>query len=165
MQNVLIDDRRIWVDFSQSVSKLHGVWVKQREKRASKGLGGSRMSSRFIPPPRGDQRDLLLDMGEMTDAASRDRDKEPRKQDTHDRYAHRENREYERHRPSRDDYYSRSSHSRRHHRDDRDYPLQHRRDRYGGEREDRRSYSRNDYQHFSIHHRKQRNDHERYSRR
>ena len=131
MQNVLIDDRRIWVDFSQSVSKLHGVWVKQREKRASKGLGGSRMSSRFIPPPRGDQRDLLLDMGEMTDAASRDRDKEPRKQDTHDRYAHRENR----------------------------------RDRYGGEREDRRSYSRNDYQHFSIHHRKQRNDHERYSRR
>ncbi|WFD24566.1 hypothetical protein MEQU1_003269 [Malassezia equina] len=30
MQNVLIDDRRIWVDFSQSVSKLHGVWVKQR---------------------------------------------------------------------------------------------------------------------------------------
>ncbi|WFD40837.1 peptidylprolyl isomerase [Malassezia japonica] len=28
MQNVLIDDRRIWVDFSQSVSKLHSVWVK-----------------------------------------------------------------------------------------------------------------------------------------
>ncbi|KAL4400276.1 Peptidyl-prolyl cis-trans isomerase-like 4 [Malassezia pachydermatis] len=34
MQNVLIDDRRIWVDFSQSVSKLHGVWVKQRTGKA-----------------------------------------------------------------------------------------------------------------------------------
>ena len=35
MQNVLIDDRRIWVDFSQSVSKLHGVWNKQRAKRGT----------------------------------------------------------------------------------------------------------------------------------
>ena len=32
MQNVLIDDRRIHVDFSQSVSKLHGQWIQQREK-------------------------------------------------------------------------------------------------------------------------------------
>ncbi|PVU91384.1 hypothetical protein BB561_004416 [Smittium simulii] len=30
MENVLIDDRRIHVDFSQSVSKLHGEWVKGR---------------------------------------------------------------------------------------------------------------------------------------
>ncbi|EPQ30164.1 uncharacterized protein PFL1_02280 [Pseudozyma flocculosa PF-1] len=30
MQNVLVDDRRIWVDFSQSVSKLHGDWIKTR---------------------------------------------------------------------------------------------------------------------------------------
>ncbi len=30
MQNVLVDDRRIWVDFSQSVSRLHGDWVKKR---------------------------------------------------------------------------------------------------------------------------------------
>jgi len=27
MDNVLIDDRRIHVDFSQSVSKLHGAWL------------------------------------------------------------------------------------------------------------------------------------------
>jgi peptidyl-prolyl cis-trans isomerase-like 4 len=30
MQNVLIDDRRIHVDFSQSVSKLHQTWINQR---------------------------------------------------------------------------------------------------------------------------------------
>ncbi|WFC95724.1 peptidylprolyl isomerase [Malassezia brasiliensis] len=41
MQNVLIDDRRIWVDFSQSVSKLHNVWVKQRMGKGARA-----------PPPR-----------------------------------------------------------------------------------------------------------------
>ncbi|KAJ2060202.1 Peptidyl-prolyl cis-trans isomerase-like 4 [Coemansia sp. S146] len=30
MDNVLIDDRRIHVDFSQSVSKLHGKWMQSR---------------------------------------------------------------------------------------------------------------------------------------
>ena len=34
MQNVLIDDRRIHVDFSQSVSKLHKVWLDKRKHRA-----------------------------------------------------------------------------------------------------------------------------------
>lgn len=34
MDNVLIDDRRIHVDFSQSVSKLD--WVKNRKYQASK---------------------------------------------------------------------------------------------------------------------------------
>lgn len=29
MDNVLIDDRRIHVDFSQSVSKLHGAWLSK----------------------------------------------------------------------------------------------------------------------------------------
>lgn len=40
MQNVLVDDRRIWVDFSQSVSRLHGDWVKKRNggREAPKGL-------------------------------------------------------------------------------------------------------------------------------
>ncbi|SPO27624.1 related to Multidomain cyclophilin type peptidyl-prolyl cis-trans isomerase [Ustilago trichophora] len=39
MQNVLVDDRRIWVDFSQSVSRLHGDWVKKRNggREAPKG--------------------------------------------------------------------------------------------------------------------------------
>lgn len=47
MQNVLIDDRRIWVDFSQSVSRLNnGKWgndVKvgpRRTQNSSRGLGG-----------------------------------------------------------------------------------------------------------------------------
>ncbi|KAK9767191.1 Peptidyl-prolyl cis-trans isomerase-like 4 [Basidiobolus ranarum] len=43
MDNVLIDDRRIHVDFSQSVSKLHKDWVAGKIKNAqsSEGYGGS----------------------------------------------------------------------------------------------------------------------------
>ncbi|ORY02211.1 cyclophilin-like protein [Basidiobolus meristosporus CBS 931.73] len=43
MDNVLIDDRRIHVDFSQSVSKLHKDWVagKIKSARDSEGYGGS----------------------------------------------------------------------------------------------------------------------------
>ncbi|KAG8812314.1 Peptidyl-prolyl cis-trans isomerase cyp6 [Serendipita sp. 399] len=46
MQNVLIDDRRIWVDFSQSVSRLNnGKWSNDvrmgpRRKPQNRGLGG-----------------------------------------------------------------------------------------------------------------------------
>ncbi|PWY98244.1 cyclophilin-like protein [Testicularia cyperi] len=42
MQNVLVDDRRIWVDFSQSVSRLHGDWVRKRNggRDAPKGHYG-----------------------------------------------------------------------------------------------------------------------------
>ncbi|KAJ1675756.1 Peptidyl-prolyl cis-trans isomerase-like 4 [Spiromyces aspiralis] len=40
MDNVLIDDRRIHVDFSQSVSKLHKAWVQGRqEKLVAAGTG------------------------------------------------------------------------------------------------------------------------------
>ncbi|EST09508.2 RNA recognition motif domain protein [Kalmanozyma brasiliensis GHG001] len=47
MQNVLVDDRRIWVDFSQSVSRLHGDWVKKRNggrdaPKGHYGWGGER---------------------------------------------------------------------------------------------------------------------------
>ncbi|KAG9285709.1 hypothetical protein G9A89_002276 [Geosiphon pyriformis] len=42
MNNVLIDDRRIKVDFSQSVSKIHNDWLKTKmTKRGSIGYGGS----------------------------------------------------------------------------------------------------------------------------
>eukprot|EP00158_Paraphelidium_tribonemae_P002613 Partr_v1_DN25515_c0_g1_i1_m20518 putative peptidylprolyl cistrans len=41
MQNVLIDDRRIHVDFSQSVSKLHKSWAAQTLKK--KEFGGERL--------------------------------------------------------------------------------------------------------------------------
>lgn len=49
MQNVLVDDRRIWVDFSQSVSRLHGDWVKKRNggrdaPKGHYGWGGERSS-------------------------------------------------------------------------------------------------------------------------
>lgn len=42
MGNALIDDRRIHVDFSQSVSKL---WSQFRQKDSQKGKGKS-----FLPP-------------------------------------------------------------------------------------------------------------------
>ncbi|CAG8494350.1 13472_t:CDS:2 [Acaulospora colombiana] len=42
MNNVLIDDRRIKVDFSQSVSKLHKDWINSRiRKQGGGGYGGS----------------------------------------------------------------------------------------------------------------------------
>jgi len=44
MQNVLVDDRRIWVDFSQSVARLNGGWsndVRMGPRRGGKGrIGG-----------------------------------------------------------------------------------------------------------------------------
>ncbi|OCH94554.1 cyclophilin-like protein [Obba rivulosa] len=45
MQNVLVDDRRIWVDFSQSVARLNTNWsndVKMgpRQSRGGRGRGG-----------------------------------------------------------------------------------------------------------------------------
>ncbi|KAI9497503.1 cyclophilin-like domain-containing protein [Zychaea mexicana] len=40
MQSVLIDDRRIHVDFSQSVSKLHKDWLSSRFRGNGEALGG-----------------------------------------------------------------------------------------------------------------------------
>ncbi|KAF8076832.1 cyclophilin-like domain-containing protein [Lyophyllum atratum] len=43
MQNVLVDDRRIWVDFSQSVARMNTHWsndVKQGPRVGAKGRGG-----------------------------------------------------------------------------------------------------------------------------
>ncbi|KAM3588905.1 Peptidyl-prolyl cis-trans isomerase-like 4 [Umbelopsis sp. WA50703] len=40
MQSVLIDDRRIHVDFSQSVSKLHTDWIAKRLKNQPEAVGG-----------------------------------------------------------------------------------------------------------------------------
>ncbi|KAJ8087100.1 Peptidyl-prolyl cis-trans isomerase-like 4 [Marasmius tenuissimus] len=43
MQNVLVDDRRIWVDFSQSVAKTNGSWSNdiKRGPKYSRNGGGS----------------------------------------------------------------------------------------------------------------------------
>ncbi|KAF9067734.1 cyclophilin-like domain-containing protein [Rhodocollybia butyracea] len=43
MQNVLVDDRRIWVDFSQSVAKTNQLWsndIKRGPGLGSRGRGG-----------------------------------------------------------------------------------------------------------------------------
>src|SRR5687767_664050 len=40
MQSVLIDDRRIHVDFSQSVSRLHKDWISGKIKQQVSGFGG-----------------------------------------------------------------------------------------------------------------------------
>ena len=44
MDNVLIDDRRIHVDFSQSVAKVHTGYLesKRRQQESAPGYGGSR---------------------------------------------------------------------------------------------------------------------------
>ncbi|ORX67298.1 cyclophilin-like protein [Linderina pennispora] len=60
MDNVLIDDRRIHVDFSQSVSKLHGSWVDSRVKRS----GGLEMRKRYRDDreyERGKEYDMVFD--------------------------------------------------------------------------------------------------------
>ncbi|KAF6761907.1 cyclophilin-like domain-containing protein [Ephemerocybe angulata] len=43
MQNVLVDDRRIWVDFSQSVAKSNGIWsndILKPKTFGARGFGG-----------------------------------------------------------------------------------------------------------------------------
>lgn len=59
MQNVLVDDRRIWVDFSQSVGRLHGEWVKKRTggREVPKGRnGGAGQVDSYRPSDGGDSR-------------------------------------------------------------------------------------------------------------
>jgi peptidyl-prolyl cis-trans isomerase-like 4 len=47
MQNVLIDDRRIHVDFSQSVSKLHGAWMAKHQSGEQFGGGGLHRKQKY----------------------------------------------------------------------------------------------------------------------
>lgn len=110
MQNVLIDDRRIWVDFSQSVSKLSSSWNTSRSggKPMRVMQGGDRPKS----TPRVD-RDLVFDFDEV-DKRSRG---PPRQDRRYDRYS---NERYDRdHRRSRLDD---DSVDRRYGRDDRAEP-------------------------------------------
>jgi len=49
MQNVLVDDRRIWVDFSQSVARVNDSWsndVKRGPRLAGKGHGSGGFAGR-----------------------------------------------------------------------------------------------------------------------
>ncbi|KAI9309430.1 cyclophilin-like domain-containing protein [Cunninghamella echinulata] len=69
MQSVLIDDRRIHVDFSQSVSKLHKDWISKRMQANSSGksMGGFndlQKRTRYREgndKQRGDNYDLVFD--------------------------------------------------------------------------------------------------------
>ncbi|KAF6827162.1 peptidyl-prolyl cis-trans isomerase-like 4 [Colletotrichum plurivorum] len=87
MQDVLIDDRRIHVDFSQSVSKLSQVWRddtnKKRKRHANRGGWGGvdelekRRQYRDEDDRRGDNYDLVYGDEEMKGRAERDRDRRP----------------------------------------------------------------------------------------
>lgn len=90
MQDVLIDDRRIHVDFSQSVSKLSQVWRddtnQKRRKHASRGGWGGvdelekRRHYRDVYERDGDNYDLVYGDEEMKDRAERDSHRRPEPQ-------------------------------------------------------------------------------------
>ncbi|CAD6898842.1 unnamed protein product [Tilletia controversa] len=63
MQNTLIDDRRIWVDFSQSVSKLHGDWLSGQRKGGRKAAAEGSAPGRSGPTSGADRRDRDYDRG------------------------------------------------------------------------------------------------------
>ncbi|PWN42287.1 cyclophilin-like protein [Ceraceosorus guamensis] len=84
MQNVLVDDRRIWVDFSQSVGKLHQSWMQQRTKsRAGSSSARAEGSRTHYDQSRGQRHDLP-----RRDAPSRTRDDRRylAQRDRHDSY-------------------------------------------------------------------------------
>ncbi|CAO3680972.1 unnamed protein product [Umbelopsis ramanniana] len=78
MQSVLIDDRRIHVDFSQSVSKLHTDWISKRLNNQSATIGGVEgleKRKRYREEnahERGDDYDLVF---EPSSKRSKDRDR------------------------------------------------------------------------------------------
>ncbi|KKA28778.1 hypothetical protein TD95_002869, partial [Thielaviopsis punctulata] len=89
MQDVLIDDRRIHVDFSQSVSKLSNVWRdganQKRQQRRGAGWGGvrgleKRSQYRENDTGRGRERyDMVYGDEEMRDRRRRSRSRGERK--------------------------------------------------------------------------------------
>lgn len=127
MQNVLVDDRRIWVDFSQSVSKLSSSWNANRtEGKRLKITAGPRGTSYSGHKERTDDR-YKHDRSSIRPYDRRD---DRRRHDTYERRSEQR---------SRSHY---SSHDRRDREDGSDY----RRDTYtshanGGERSHRRERS------------------------
>lgn len=101
MQSVLIDDRRIHVDFSQSVSKLHTDWISKRMKgqpEAVGGVEGLEKRKRYREEnahERGDDYELVFEPSKR----SRDRGRENDKDKAKDRDSHRDRgRDDDRHR-------------------------------------------------------------------
>ncbi|KAI8099379.1 peptidyl-prolyl cis-trans isomerase-like 4 [Halteromyces radiatus] len=129
MQSVLIDDRRIHVDFSQSVSKLHKDWISKRmQAAAGQSMGGFedlQKRTRYREGngrQRGDHYDLVFDDDHTSKRSQRsDRHSSERKRSRHDDHYRSKYRDRS---PtssssSRRDYKSSSS-SRDYHRSDRD---------------------------------------------
>ncbi|KAF7795259.1 hypothetical protein EIP86_006411 [Pleurotus ostreatoroseus] len=131
MQNVLIDDRRIWVDFSQSVARINTNWSNDIRLPSRKGKGGGGFAGRDdLEATRryrmgsGDDRDnydMVFDVpggGERRRRHSRsphrDRDEHKRRRSRSPR--HERERDYERRRSrsrDRDRDYERDRHRRR----------------------------------------------------
>jgi len=150
MQNVLIDDRRIWVDFSQSVSKLSGSWNTSRSGgkpvRVSKGPGRGSVSS----TPRVD-RDLVFDFDERGSSRHHDSHTSYRKGDRSrdDRYREVRYRKERRGDDRYQDHRRKDDTSRDERRGDRGPHNDHDRDHRRYDYDDRRRYDDNDWKHSS----------------
>ncbi|CAO3624799.1 unnamed protein product [Cunninghamella blakesleeana] len=114
MQSVLIDDRRIHVDFSQSVSKLHKDWIAKRmqSNSSSKAMGGfndlqKRTRYREVNDNlRGDNYDLVFDEHRKSSSSSskryQHRSTSDRSPDRRSHHYRRQSRSPDRHRNYRD---------------------------------------------------------------
>ncbi|KAI7901989.1 cyclophilin-like domain-containing protein [Cokeromyces recurvatus] len=157
MQSVLIDDRRIHVDFSQSVSKLHKDWISRRTGGNIQSMGGfdnltKRTRYREGDANHGDNYDLVFDTNERekkrnkTDDRSLIKDDNSRRESKKDYY--RRDRRVEDRR--RDDDYRRESRRDEDRRRDDDYRRESRRD-------DRKDYRR-DHEHYRDERERRRDD-------
>ncbi|SJX63730.1 related to Multidomain cyclophilin type peptidyl-prolyl cis-trans isomerase [Sporisorium reilianum f. sp. reilianum] len=180
MQNVLVDDRRIWVDFSQSVSRLHGDWVRGRNggREAPKGhygwggaeSGTARVDS-YRPSEGGggrNRRDRQRDSGRSTsryeDDRRRESDQRHSERRPHDKEDDRREREHKRSRRDDDGRQSSSTarqSSGRSERDSSRYDRDQERDRdhrprrhEGSSRDDRHSHRTHDDDDDERRHRK-----------
>ncbi|WFD44130.1 peptidylprolyl isomerase [Malassezia psittaci] len=154
MQNVLIDDRRIWVDFSQSVSRLHNVWVKQRTGKPTSGKGTQSSSARSgrasasttaLMRPEYDTQGVLVDLDAALENQHAATNKRSDRHDSPHAYSDRRRSHYSdtsRSRGHREDYRSSSRDPHRYpHRDDTHKPRysdQSRSHRYSGDSSERR---------------------------
>lgn len=160
MEGVLIDDRRIHVDFSQSVSKLAGAWRnKSNEKRRSvhgarfqASTGSSRRNHQRSPsPPLRESLSSLHKKRNDNDQRS-DRGREiSRKDHYNDKYRNTS-------RQSDNDRYDRDRYNTSHNSDKSRHKNSHR------DRDDRRHYDKDTRSHRDKDHRSSHRDQDRYNR-
>jgi peptidyl-prolyl cis-trans isomerase-like 4 len=83
MDNVLLDDRRIHVDFSQSVSKLHGLWEKarRRQNEHSRLAHGVELKEKYKKAPDAYGYEMLFDPRDVQTAYSDSRRPDSRRTD------------------------------------------------------------------------------------